>query len=92
MGIIHNGCFRKFSYLSIVAIKKTYRNRGIGTQLISAFEDIGFKNANRVFLLAGVYNKKAQNFYKKLGYKKVGTIPNLFIDGISEQIWIKYQN
>ena len=30
MGVINNGCFHKFSYLSALAVKNRYRNRGIG--------------------------------------------------------------
>ena len=91
MGIINNGCFGVFSYLSIIAVLKRYRNNGIGKQLISKFEEMGFKNANRVFVLVGDYNKRAQKFYKNLGYKKVGKIPNIFKNGVSELILIKYK-
>lgn len=30
MGIINNGCFNEFSYLSALAIKRRYRRKGIG--------------------------------------------------------------
>jgi ribosomal protein S18 acetylase RimI-like enzyme len=92
LGAIHNGCFSNFSYLSILAVKKKYRSRGIGKHLIGEFEKVGFEKANRVFLLVGEYNKRAQNFYRNLKYKKVGNIPSLFKDGVSEQLWIKYQD
>jgi GNAT superfamily N-acetyltransferase len=91
MGIISNGCFRKFSYLSVIAVKREYRSRGIGQILIRKFEEIGFKKANRVFLLVSDFNKQAQMFYNKLGYKKVGNIPGLFKPGISENIMVKYE-
>ncbi|MGD9008182.1 MAG: GNAT family N-acetyltransferase [Desulfobacteraceae bacterium] len=90
MGIINNGCFRKFTYLSLIAVKKEYRSNGIGKVLISKFEEIGFEKANRVFLLVSDFNKKAQSFYKKLGYKKVGKIPDMFKTGVSENILVKY--
>lgn len=91
MGVINNGCFRKFSYLSLIAVKKRYRRKGIGKELINKFEEIGFKKANRVFLLVSNFNKKAQLLYKILGYKKVGIIPNLFKIGISEHLLVKYK-
>ena len=78
MGVINNGCFHKFSYLTILAVKKRYRNKGIGEALVNKFETIGFKRADRVFVLVSDFNKKAQKFYRKLGYKKVGNIPDLF--------------
>jgi ribosomal protein S18 acetylase RimI-like enzyme len=80
MGVINNGCFRKFSYLSILAVKKRYRNKGIGELLV-----------NKVFILVSDFNRKAQKFYRKLGYKKVGNIPNLFKFGVSENLLVKYK-
>ena len=91
MGVISNGCFGKFSYLSIMAVNRKYRGKGIGRTLINKFEEIGFKKADKVFLLVSDFNKKAQLFYRKLGYKKVGSIPDLFKVGISENILIKYK-
>lgn len=91
MGVIDNGCFRKFTYLSVIAVKREYRSKGIGKALIRKFEEIGFENANRVFLLVSDFNKKAQSFYKKLGYKKVGEIPDLFKKGVAENLLVKYE-
>lgn len=91
MGVIHNGCFRKFSYLSLIAVDSGYRNKGIGKQLLTKFEETGFKQADKVFLLVSGFNQKAQLLYKKLGYKKVGKIPDLFKKGISEHVLAKYK-
>jgi ribosomal protein S18 acetylase RimI-like enzyme len=91
MGIINNGCFGKFSYLSVLAVKKRYRSKGVGKQLINKLEEIGFKKADRVFILVSDFNKKAQSFYKRLGYKKVGKISDLFKNGISEHLVVKYK-
>ncbi len=90
MGVIHNGCFRKFSYLALIAVESSYRNKGVGKELIQRFEEIGFKQTDRVFLLVGDFNKKAQLLYRRLGYKKVGEIPDLFKRGISEYVLVKY--
>jgi ribosomal protein S18 acetylase RimI-like enzyme len=91
MGVISNGCFRKFTYLSLIAVKREYRSNGIGKMLIRKFEEIGFEKANRVFLLVSDFNRKAQSFYKKLGYKKVGEIPDMFKKDVSENILVKYE-
>ena len=91
MGVINNGCFRKFSYLSILAVKNRYRNKGIGETLVNKFEAIGFERADRVFVLVSDFNKKAQRFYRRLGYKKVGNIPDLFKIGASEYLLVKYK-
>ncbi|MBT8358480.1 MAG: GNAT family N-acetyltransferase [Deltaproteobacteria bacterium] len=91
MGVIHNGCFRKFSYLSIIAVESNSRNNGVGKKLIKKYEETGFKQADRVFLLVSDFNKKAQLLYKKLGYKQVGKIPDLFKKGVSENLFVKYK-
>lgn len=89
--VINNGCFRRFSYLAAIGVKKRYRSKGIGKELMNKFEEIGFKKADRVFLLVSDSNKRAQPFYRKAGYKKAGNIPNLFKPGISENLLVKYK-
>lgn len=91
MGVTHNGCFHKFSYLSIVAVESSSRSKGVGKGLLKKFEDTGFRRADRVFLLVSDFNKKAQLLYKNLGYKKVGKIPDLFKRGVSEHVLVKYE-
>jgi ribosomal protein S18 acetylase RimI-like enzyme len=89
MGVIHNGCFHKFSYLSLIAVENGYRNKGIGKQLLKKFEKMGFKQANKVFLLVSDFNHKAQLLYKNIGYKEVGKIPDLFKKGVHEHVLVK---
>lgn len=91
MGVIHNGCFRNFSYLALIAVESAYRNKGIGKQLLTEFEEAGFKQADKVFLLVSDFNKKAQLLYRNLGYKEVGKIPDLFKKGVSEHVLAKYE-
>jgi ribosomal protein S18 acetylase RimI-like enzyme len=75
----------------VIAVKREYRSKGIGKALLRKFEKIGFEKANRVFLLVSDFNEKAQSFYTKLGYKKVGQIPDLFKKGVAEKILVKYE-
>jgi ribosomal protein S18 acetylase RimI-like enzyme len=91
MGVINNGCFQNFSYLATLAVIKRYRNKGIGKALVNKFESIGFKRADRVFILVSDFNNIANKFYGKLGYKKVGNIPDLYKAGISENLLVKYR-
>ena len=91
IGVIENGCFRKFSYLSILAVKKRYRGKGVGKALVNKFEDLGFEKAERIFMLVSDFNKTAQIIYRKFGYKKVGNIPDLYKAGISENLLVKYK-
>lgn len=91
MGIIHQGCFRRFSYLSLIAVKREHRRKGIGRKLIEKFETFGFEKADRLFILVSDFNDQAQQLYHRLGYQKVGLIPDLFKDGISEHLMVKYK-
>ena len=91
MGVVEKGCFGKFSYLSIIAVKNEYRSKGIGAELLRNFEEIGFESADKVFLLVSDFNLRAQKLYHKIGYQKVGSVPNLYKDGIAEHILVKYR-
>lgn len=89
IGVIEEGCFGKFTYLSLIAVKRKHRGKGIGKKLLYKFEEIGFKKADTIFLLVSDFNKKAKSLYKKIGYKEVGSIPDLFKKEISESILMK---
>ncbi len=43
-----------------------------------------FSLSPNVFLCVSSFNKKAQNFYQKLGYKKVGVIIDYLVEGYDE--------
>ncbi len=92
MGILDQGCFGKFPYLSILGVKRKYRSRGMGKILLAKFEEISFENSNTIFLLVSDFNKNAKKLYKKNGYKKVGDIPNLFKNGVAESLLMKQKN
>jgi len=42
-----------------------------------------------MFLLVSDFNKRAQKFYKNLGYMEVGRIPDYIKEGITELIYFK---
>jgi ribosomal protein S18 acetylase RimI-like enzyme len=89
MGIIGEGCFGHFPYLSILAVKKDHRGKGIGKALLRKFEEIGFENKDTIFLLVSDFNKTAKSLYKKMGYDEAGSLPDLFKEGITESILVK---
>lgn len=89
MGISENGCFGRFHYLSILAVNSKYRGLGIGTKLINRFEELGFAKENKVFLLVSGFNTRAESLYKKLGYTKIGVVPDLFKTTVDEVFYYK---
>ena len=84
-----DGMFYKYPYLKNIAVKELHRGRGVGKKLLAFFESCAFKQTDKVFLTAGDFNTKAQKLYKEVGYKKVGSIPNLFKQGYTEYLMIK---
>lgn len=86
---IRGGIFKKFTYLHIIAVKENYRGQGIGKKLMSFFEDIAKKSADKAFLLVDSFNPDAKRLYESLGYVCVGTIPNLFEAETTDYLMMK---
>jgi len=89
MSYIPKGAFHAFSYLHIIAIKSEYRGSGIGTKLIAFLEELVFEKTSKVFLVVADFNPRGKKFYEKLGYIKVGEIPSLYREGITEYLMMK---
>ena len=87
--VIEQGAFHAFHYVHLIAVKDSYRRQGIGKKLLEFVENILFETRDKIFLVVGDYNPGGRLFYEKLGYICVGTIPNLYRDGINEDIMMK---
>lgn len=77
-----HGTFR--GYVKCLAISKEARGIGVGSELVKFAEDKIFKEVPNVFICVSSFNKKAQEFYYRLGYKLVGELDNFIVDGYSE--------
>ncbi|AFM41070.1 acetyltransferase [Desulfosporosinus acidiphilus SJ4] len=87
-----NGMFYDFPYVCNIAVKENFRRQGIGKRLLGFFEDIGFMHSDKVFLLVSGFNKQAKKLYESIGYKQIGSIDDLFKDGILEYIMMKVKS
>ena len=87
--IIPKGAFHSFPYLHIIAVKKEYRNKGIGKALLEYSENIANEVADKLFLVVADYNPDAKRFYERNGYQQVGEIPNLYRPGVTEYLMAK---
>lgn len=87
--IVFNGAFCRYPYLLNIAVAKCQRGKGIGSKLLTFFEQRGFEHASRIFLLVSDFNLRARELYTRLGYEEVGLIPDLVIEGVSEHIMMK---
>ena len=89
MWIILDGIFHSFPYLHIVAVNQERRNQGIGKKLLNFFEDSYLIDFSKIFLVVADFNPDAKRLYEKNGYIQVGTIPNLYMEGITEYLMMK---
>ncbi len=77
-----HGTFR--GYVKCLAVSEVSRGNRVGRKLIEFAEERIFKVVPNVFICVSSFNAKAQEFYYKLGYKKVGEFDNFIVNGYSE--------
>ncbi|ADL50754.1 GNAT family N-acetyltransferase [Clostridium cellulovorans] len=87
--IIIDGIFHSAPYLQLIAVDQESRGTGIGKKLLQFFEDLCFKNYNKLFLVVGEFNVDAKRLYESIGYIEVGAIPGLYKEGITEHLMMK---
>ncbi len=62
-----------------IAIAKSFREEGIGSELMSALIEEGKKLGLRLLVLGCFENNpRALHVYEKLGFKRVGVVPGIF--------------
>ena len=83
------GAFYRFPYLRTCAVGSQFRGMGVGSALLSFYEEKGFAEASQVFLLVSDFNTAAQKFYSKAGYTQIGAIPCFGGGKITELIFMK---
>jgi ribosomal-protein-alanine N-acetyltransferase len=71
-------------YIRGLAVAPEWRSRGIGSQLLKFAEDRIFRQSPNVFLCVSGFNPRAQRFYRRLGYRRIGELKNYVIAGASE--------
>ena len=78
--------FAHGGYIRFLAVRPEMRRRGIGRQLMGFVERKIFGQASNAYMSVSVSNESARIFSEKLGYAKVGEVPDLLDDGDFE--WI----
>jgi [ribosomal protein S18]-alanine N-acetyltransferase len=71
-------------YIQILAVHPDWRSRGVGKQIIAFAEEQIFRTSPNVFLCVSSFNTRAQRFYERLGYQRVGELTNFVVKGHAE--------
>ena len=71
-------------YIQTIVIFSQFQNRGLGGRLMVFAEDKIFRQSPNVFLCVAHFNHRAQKFYDRLGYCKVGELENYLQSGMTE--------
>jgi ribosomal protein S18 acetylase RimI-like enzyme len=76
-------------YIKTIAVAEEYRGKGIGSQMILFTEALYRKEYRHLFLCVSSFNLKARQLYERLGFVRVGELPDYIIEGASEIIMYK---
>ncbi|MHB1629043.1 MAG: GNAT family N-acetyltransferase [Bacilli bacterium] len=76
-------------YIQLIGIAARHTGKGIGEQLMNAAH-ANMNPLRRCFLLCTSTNVRAQRFYMRLGYRKVGELPDWLRPGMTEYIFCHY--
>ena len=81
--------FARGGYLRAIGVAPSLRRLGIGNRLLAYAEKTTARRSSNFYLCVSSFNRRAQVFYKKLGYLRVGKVPDLLVQGSSEYIYWK---
>jgi ribosomal protein S18 acetylase RimI-like enzyme len=76
-------------YVQAVCVAPGERGHGIGRRLMEHIEERIFATGPNVFLFVSDFNAGAQAFYRRLGYRQVGEVPDFLVAGRSELLMRK---
>ena len=71
-------------YIRVLIVASAHRSQGIGAQLMQFAEERVFRESPNVFLLVSSFNPRAQQFYQRLGYQRIGELKDYVIAGATE--------
>lgn len=76
-------------YLRLLAVLGPFQRRGVGADLLAAYEAETAWASAHAFLLVSAGNLAAQRFYRRHGYRRVGRLPELVVPGEDEVVYWK---
>lgn len=84
------GMFGEWPYLALLGVKKSCRGMGIGHKLLDVFEGTAKAlGARNIFICVSNFNARARALYISKGFQKLALIPDLYRNGIAENMLMK---
>jgi ribosomal protein S18 acetylase RimI-like enzyme len=84
-----DGTFHHSGYVRWIGVAPDAQGQGIGQRLMAYAERRIFRRGPNVFLMVSDFNVAAQAFYRKLGYRQIGAVPDYIIRGVTERVYRK---
>lgn len=90
MKVVLRGFCGLYPYLGLIGVHADSRGKGVGRFLMEELERLSLESgAKRVTLMVSDFNEGGQRFYERLGYWKLGELPNASKEGITELVMVK---
>lgn len=83
------GTFAHSGYIRWVGIAASSRGKGVGSSLMDLAERQILRHGPNVFLLVSDFNRLAQRFYRRRGYRLVGALADYVVPGVTELVYRK---
>lgn len=81
-GIIYHGSQRRLGWIYSMAVLPAWRGRGVGSRLLSHFENEAAKEGSQAVVLeVRKNNRAALSLYRKTGYEVTKTLPDYYSKG-----------
>ena len=75
-------------FIPFLVVHKDYRRQGMGARLLEEAEAILFETTPSVFLTTNARDERAKDWYKSLGYREVGDLPDYIVrDRVTALMW-----
>jgi ribosomal protein S18 acetylase RimI-like enzyme len=84
-----DGTFHHSGYVRWIGVEAQARRMGVGRRLMRYAEERILRSGPNVFLLVSDFNRRAQTFYRRQGYTRIGAIPGYVVPGITEYLFRK---
>ena len=87
--LIPRGMMGEFPFVRALGVLRNRRGTGIGSQLLEFAEERMFRLKQYLFMMVSDFNNDAQRLYYRLGFEKIGEIPDYKKEGIAEYVLVK---